>query len=594
MLRKFGMFESKKLAMQQFLDKGRITQEEFDRFLEFDERYYKYLPWMLNVWCKTDKKLDPDEIYGITQWFDTNSPRLDVKDINRYTYEELLNKEQELGASKAQLKKEAEHLDSKIVYEDATVKIALIKTYKAAEMYNGINPSGGRSWCVGRQENTWISYTEHSTFYYAWYKPKGSQDAMYERSAIQVQGNKVTVWDHFDHSHTLETTPFKNLGEYFKFIPPDLRERLLKLSHEVLSDGSYHFKVNVNLRGKGLKSLRELPIKIKIIDGELDISENELVDLKGCPEKVNSLNASSNKLKTLEGSPKSIQDSFKVNKNPLVNLKGAPKFIGGNFDVNDCQLITLVGGPEEVKGVYDVSKNKLKNSFGLAEKVGKSINFDENLFEELDVKSEELRKITSIKKNPLKDYTGFTPEHFVKNGRVTYKESPEGLIIQSTYSIHDDYLLDSLELLPFKIHIVEKDFHFVRRKNMKLVVKNLKGSPDIVNSTFDVSSNELESLEGAPKIIGGKFMCSFNKLKNLIGFPESVEGNVMLNMNYTLTSIEGIGQVKNKLFLLGCPVRDLAPLKNNKEPITVVTDAEDIATYINVPPQVTLMQSDNM
>ena len=129
---------------------------------------------------------------------------------------------------------------------------------------------------------------------------------------------------------------------------------------------------------------------------------------------------------------------------------------------------------------------------------------------------------------------------------------------------------------------------------MKLVVKNLKGSPDIVKSTFDVSSNELESLEGAPKIIGGKFMCSFNKLKNLIGFPESVEGNVMLNMNYTLTSLEGIGQVKNKLFLLGCPVRDLSPLKNNKEPITVVTDAEDVKTYINVPPQVTLMQSDNM
>jgi len=595
MLRKFGMFESKKLAIQQYLEKGKVTQEEFDRFLQFDERYFKYLPWMLNVWCKTDKKLDPDEIYGIVQWFDTNTPRLDVKDINRYTYEDLLQKEQELGASKKQQEKETKQLDSVLVYEDATTKILHIKTYKAANMYNGVNPqSNSRSWCVGRQENTWDSYTEHSTFYFVWYKPKGKQDERYERSAVQVSGSKITVWDHFDTSHTLEDSPFKHLQKYFVYITPDLRERLLKLEHVVLPDKTYHFKTKVDLRNKGLKSLRELPIRIKIVDGEFNISGNDLIDLKGCPEKVNELDASGNKLKSLEGSPRTIASTFKISRNPLTNLKGAPQTIGGNFEAQECELTSLVGGPTEVKGDYNVSKNKLKNSFGIATKVGKTINFDENLFEKLDIEDPELRKITSIKKNPLKDYTGFTPEHFVKAGRVSYENSDKGIIIKSSYSFTDDYLLDSLALLPFKIYMAEKDFHFVRRKNLKLKVKNLLGSPEIVKNTFDVSSNDLESLEGAPRHIGGKFMTSFNKLKDLKHFPDSVDGNVMLNMNYELKSLEGIGQVKGKLFLLGCPVRDLSPLKNNKEPLTVITDASDLNSYTNVPPQVTLQLSDTM
>ena len=608
MLRKFGVFESKKLAIQQFVNTKKVTEEEFERFLQFEERYYKYLPWMLKVWCQTDKKLDPDEIYGTVQWFDTNLPRLDVKDINRYTYEDLLKKEQELGASKNQQEKEAKILDSQIVYEDDQFKIMLIKTYKAANMYNGHNPStNSRSWCVGRQENTWDSYTEHSTFYFAWYEPKGTKWENFKRAAIQVQGNKITVWDHFDSSHSLKDTPFAHLEKYFKYITPDLRERLLKLTHEVLPDKTYHFKVSLNLRGKGLKSLRELPIRIKIVDGEFDISENELIDLKGCPEKVGSLNASGNSLKSLEGSPKHVKESFKISKNPLSNLKGAPEYIGGNFEAQNCELISLVGGPKEVKGEYNVSNNKLKNSFGLAEKVGKSINFDHNQFETLDVEAEELRKIVSIKKNPLKDYTGFTPELFAKTGRVVYEKTEQGLVFKSTFSFNDDYLIDSLELLPFKIYKVEKDFHFVRRKLLGLKVKNLKGSPEIVDGTVDISSNNLESLEGSPRIVNGKFMASFNNLKDLKGFPDVVGNSVMLNMNAHLSSLEGIGQLKKvpksdvpesewtaKIFMLGCPVRDLSPLKNNEVPVEIIYSEASPSDFINVPSHVKLTRSEDV
>lgn len=591
------MFESKKIAAQRFLDTKKVTEEEFEKIITYvdHERYYKYLPWIFDVWCKTDKKLDPDEIVSMVKWFDTNLPRITKKDIYQYSFQEMLDLEKELGSSKSKEEKEAKALDSVNVYDDGTTKVLLIKTYKAANMYNGENSSGSRSWCVGRQESTWDSYTEHSTFYFVWHKPKNSAESKYERSAVQVMGNKITVWDKEDSSHTLEQSPFAHLEKYFKFIAPDLRDRLLKLKHKVLPDKTYHFEVSLKLDGKGLKSLRELPIKISIVDGEFDISNNELIDLKGCPQKISSLNISGNKfLKSLEGCPNYIREDLKINDTPLTSLKGCAEKVGGNFTARKNKFTTLIGGPKEVGGDYDASENLLTTTLGLAEKVGKGkkIILDGNKLEYLDIKDPEQRKIASVKKNPLKDYTGFTLEHFVKNNKANYKETDKGLVISSTVVINDDYLIDDLRLMPFKIYECEKNFTYNRKKQLNLTVKNLMGSPEIVGGTFDASSNALESLEGAPKRVNGKFMVSFNNFKTLKGFPEYVGINATLN-RCPIESLEGIGQIGEQLFLLNTPVRDLGPLKNNKTHIKVLTDAP-FDEYINVPSNVTLVNSNDI
>lgn len=601
MIKNVKVFESRKIAEKRFLETKKVTEEEFEKIVTYvpHERYFKYLPWIFDVWCKTDKKLDPDEIMSIVQWFDTNLPRIQKKDIYQYSFQDMLNLEKELGTSKSAEQKQSKELDSENVYEDNQIKILRIKTYKAANMYNG-EGSSGRSWCVGRQESTWDSYTEHSTFYYAWYKPQNASLNNFERSAIQVQGNKITVWDRNDHSHSLEKTPFKHLEKTFKFIPPDLRDRLLKNAHTVLPDGTYHFKTQLRLDGKGLKSLRELPIRISRVDGEFNVSNNELVDLRGCPQNIKSLIVSKNHLKSLEGCPPSIAEDFNISDNPLTSLKGCAENIGGNFTASNTKITSLVGGPKKVKGDYTVNNCELKTTMGIAEEVGKNINLDENKLEYLDVENPELRKKCSVKKNPLKSYEGFMPEQFVKGGRLQYKDTPDGIVIQSMMTFSEDYIFDSLDKLPFKFYKSEKEFQFNRRKNMGITVPHLKGSPEIVEKTFEVSSNNLQSLEGAPRIIGGKFMASFNDFDTLKGFPESVGINVVINRIPRLKSLEHIGQIGEHanglgtLFLLNTPAYDLSPLAKNKYPLRVVVNDDDVDKYFNVPKNVRVMTSDQV
>ena len=596
MLTKFQLFESKKIAQQKFLEKGLITEEEFEKFLQFDEKLYKYLPWMLDVWIKTKKQLDPDEIEGIVRWFYINTPRLQVKDIYKYTYEQLLEKEAELGVSKKEQEKILKNQDTELIFEDGDFKILHIKTYQAAEKYNGHNPNGGRTWCVGRSESTWNSYTEHSTFYYIWYTPKNGESILFKRCAVQVQGNKITVWDETDHSFELSKSPFREYEKYFKFIPPDLRDRLLKIAHEVLPDGSYHFKANVSLNNKGIKTLREIPIKIKIVDGYFDVSGNDLVDLLGAPEKVGSLRAENCKLKNLNGCSKTIAEELNINNNKdLINLKGCTSNIGGNFTAVSCNLTSLIGGPKNVGGNYNVESNQIKSLIGAPESVGKIFNLDNNKLERIELEDLQLRKKVSAKKNPLKDYTGFTVEQFVKNNKIAYKETPEGIIFDGALIFNSDYYFDNFEELPFKILECKSDFTIEKRKEHPL--KNLKGCPDKVHGKFTVMSCNLESIIGAPKSVG-KLSLIFNKIKSLEGFPEMVNGKTLLNGN-PLTSLEGIGQLTESdkpyasLYVASCDqLVDISALSKNKQPIILYhtrdKTSDGLFGFSSIPENVTL------
>jgi hypothetical protein len=99
------------------------------------------------------------------------------------------------------------------------------------------------------------------------------------------------------------------------------------------------------------KNIRKLPIRIKFMNGNLDLSNNNLETLAGLPDIVyGNLNLSGN--------------------HRLVNLQGCPHTIRGHFDVSDCYLNTLEGGPKQVgsKAIvadYNVRDNELKDLKGL-------------------------------------------------------------------------------------------------------------------------------------------------------------------------------------------------------------------------------------
>lgn len=112
----------------------------------------------------------------------------------------------------------------------------------------------------------------------------------------------------------------------------------------ILSDGSVDVAGDVKLSGR-LTNLFKLPINFNNVDGDFDISENELV--------------------SLEGSPKKVGGSFLAHKNELNSLRGGPKEIKGSFIILHNNITSLLNSPTMVKGDYICSHNPLRTLEGI-------------------------------------------------------------------------------------------------------------------------------------------------------------------------------------------------------------------------------------
>lgn len=114
--------------------------------------------------------------------------------------------------------------------------------------------------------------------------------------------------------------------------------------YKILPDGSVDVAGDVKLTGR-LPNLYKLPLKFNIIDGDFDISENELVSLEGSPIKVNG--------------------NFLAHKNELNSLRGGPKEVKGSFIVLHNNITSLQNSPTTVKGDYICSHNPLRSLEGV-------------------------------------------------------------------------------------------------------------------------------------------------------------------------------------------------------------------------------------
>jgi len=101
--------------------------------------------------------------------------------------------------------------------------------------------------------------------------------------------------------------------------------------------------------------------------------------------------------------------------------------------------------------------------------------------------------------------------------------------------VDGDVNLDSRELtkIPIKFRNVSGDFSCYSNK-----LTSLEGCPITVGGVFYCSLNSLTSLEGSPKTVGGDFNCSFNKLTSLLGCPETIVDDFYCGDN-KLTSLLG-------------------------------------------------------
>ena len=112
----------------------------------------------------------------------------------------------------------------------------------------------------------------------------------------------------------------------------------------ILKDNSVDVNGNVRLADK-LSNLIKLPLKFNFVDGNFDISDNELI--------------------SLEGSPTKVTGNFHCFKNEISSLKGSPKEVGGSFIVLKNNISSLKYSPSIVKEDYVCSHNPIKDLEGL-------------------------------------------------------------------------------------------------------------------------------------------------------------------------------------------------------------------------------------
>ena len=174
--------------------------------------------------------------------------------------------------------------------------------------------------------------------------------------------------------------------------------------------------------------------------------------------------------------------------------------IKGGFYCQDLGLTSLKGAPQTVDGDFNCSYNELTSLEGAPQEVGGHFSCISN-------------KLTSLKGAPQTVGGWFD---------CSYTE------------------LTSLEGAP---KIVGKNFYCVKNK-----LTSLEGAPREVGGDFDCQGNQLTSLKGAPQNIGGDFYCNSNQLTSLEGAPQIIKGNFWCTNNPNLHSLEGIGEVKGKIF----------------------------------------------
>jgi len=119
---------------------------------------------------------------------------------------------------------------------------------------------------------------------------------------------------------------------------------------------------DVDLSGK---TPYRLPVKFKVVTGDFDISDNDLVTLDGSP--ICCLN-------------------FKAYRNQITDLIGGPHYVLGNYNVSENRLSSLKGMAFEIDGLLVLKNNRLECLDLLPLGLGDGIMATDNPLREIPVR----------------------------------------------------------------------------------------------------------------------------------------------------------------------------------------------------------------
>jgi hypothetical protein len=137
--------------------------------------------------------------------------------------------------------------------------------------------------------------------------------------------------------------------------------RINSISHyEITEDNKINTRYGVNLSRMNLDSI---PFKFGIVNGNFDISGNNLTDLEGCPDVVTGyFSAANNKLTSLKGCPNKIDKDLYLYQNYLTDLEHFPKKIKASVYIRNNKLTSLKGCARKIKGDFIVCENETLTS----------------------------------------------------------------------------------------------------------------------------------------------------------------------------------------------------------------------------------------
>jgi hypothetical protein len=162
----------------------------------------------------------------------------------------------------------------------------------------------------------------------------------------------------------------------------------------------------------------------------------------------------------------------------------------------------------------------------------------------------------------LKKYKIFESLNEEEIHSLCKKYNIEGYIINSDGTIDVDSSVDlsyeNLTKLPLKFNKVSGYFNCSENE-----LTSLEGSPNEVGGHFNCNSNKLTSLRGAPQLVSGFFSCDKNKLTSLEGAPQNVGGSFLCDYN-ELTSLKGA--TKN-VYSFSCGYNRLTSLEGGPESV---------------------------
>ena len=188
---------------------------------------------------------------------------------------------------------------------------------------------------------------------------------------------------------------------------------------EIDSNNEISVKGSVKLTGK-LENLSKLPVVFNKVEGNFDISDNELTSLVGSPKIVGKdFICLKNELKSLKGSPKEVHGNFIIIHNNIQSFKHSPKLVQEDFICSHNPASNLEG-INVVEG--DVFTNVQIETIKYQKYVYKNISTykysGESIMNYLD-----------------KEYVNLTPEEIKYNQtRTNLKNAVESMIISNQLS----------------------------------------------------------------------------------------------------------------------------------------------------------------